>query len=683
MSDKMSSVSNSSKFSVKSQQVIAAQDEKIAMMRKLLAENGIDPDSIPPPGENMEVDDTTNAKKRMPSGSPEGKHWESTDSSSDSENDAGKMKDKNKGSGSWKLTNLKKKGRNEVKQPTKKERKRANRLAKAKENKLEAMKLEQSRAVRAGQVEQVEQVLRVMQTQIQSEQNINKPKAQLQPHEVPAEHGQPVLPQNPLSLLTSQIPVCDIDPMPEKIPVNTDATSSMGVEANVSPSQTRLFSSIVAGSARTPGSGGNNAPAPPPVFKTPAPDGPFRDEIIIEILSMDNKEFKGTITPTEARKTIFEDVLGFKQGDLAGVKMGFNLGRIITFKLKQQVDVDELFKWEKFSFERSVGRDVGSINCLIRGLRDPNKRRSAIHTSMREAQSEAQNYFDNGTRLVKITGCDYKLLESEILDWLVLFGEVVSEITEELYEDLDDTESRNLPPVGNGNYLVKMKLKKDLPNCLPIYGKRICLEYRGNRKQCNWCFGFHMRKYCKNEKMGMEEYVDRFKIQHPEVPEPYYGKLAKTKIADPNKEKEAQDLPPTGAGGKPHEDTRPSLPKLKLRRDGLPGASWEKIGPIPAAEGIDTPTTEQCVSQAQEWSTTVRNDSSSSRMQTTRIATGNAVNSMLNVIRATFKPNERDQVVAVVDETENDKSRVENSRSHRSRSNSATRVTELSCATNN
>ena len=147
MSDKMSSVSNSSKFSVKSQQVIAAQDEKIAMMRRLLAENGIDPDSIPPPGENMEVDDTTNAKKRMPSGSPEGKHWESTDSSSDSENDAGKMKDKNKGSENWKLTNLKKKGRNEVKQPTKKERKRANRLAKAKENKLEAMKLEQSRGV--------------------------------------------------------------------------------------------------------------------------------------------------------------------------------------------------------------------------------------------------------------------------------------------------------------------------------------------------------------------------------------------------------------------------------------------------------------------------------------------------------------------------------------------------------
>ena len=72
-----------------------------------------------------------------------------------------------------------------------------------------------------------------------------------------------------------------------------------------------------------------------------------------------------------------------------------------------------------------------------------------------------------------------------------------------------------------------------------------------------------------------------------------------------------------------------------------------------------------------------------SRIQSTRIATGNAVNSMLNVIRATFKPNERDQVVAVVDETENDKSTVENSISHGSRSNSATRGRGLSCAKNN
>ena len=91
---------------------------------------------------------------------------------------------------------------------------------------------------------------------------------------------------------------------------------------------------------------------------------------------MDKKDFKGTVTPTEARKTIFEDDLGFKHNDLAGVKIGFNRGRIITYKLKQQFNVDGLYEWERFSFERSVGKDVGSINCLINGLKDPSKRKS-------------------------------------------------------------------------------------------------------------------------------------------------------------------------------------------------------------------------------------------------------------------------------------------------------------------
>ena len=35
---------------------------------------------------------------------------------------------------------------------------------------------------------------------------------------------------------------------------------------------------------------------PPPVFKTPAPDGAYRDEITIEIMFINGNEFTGTIT---------------------------------------------------------------------------------------------------------------------------------------------------------------------------------------------------------------------------------------------------------------------------------------------------------------------------------------------------------------------------------------------------
>ena len=52
--------------------------------------------------------------------------------------------------------------------------------------------------------------------------------------------------------------------------------------------------------------------------------------------------------------------------------------------------------------------------------------------------------------MVQIIGCEYQLLESEILDWLSLFGEVVTEIAEELFEDEKDDQLRKMPPVGNG-----------------------------------------------------------------------------------------------------------------------------------------------------------------------------------------------------------------------------------------
>ena len=55
-----------------------------------------------------------------------------------------------------------------------------------------------------------------------------------------------------------------------------------------------------------------------PIFTTKKPDGAFRDEIVVEIQTLDEKPFKGTITPKEARRTIFEEILGIKQEDLIG-----------------------------------------------------------------------------------------------------------------------------------------------------------------------------------------------------------------------------------------------------------------------------------------------------------------------------------------------------------------------------
>ena len=87
------------------------------------------------------------------------------------------------------------------------------------------------------------------------------------------------------------------------------ATPVVPLPASSSPNPTRLYSSIATGAVSSSGSGSgsrvgtvqdgtNDSPLPviTPIFKTPLPDGPYKDEIVVEVLSMDGQDFVGTIT---------------------------------------------------------------------------------------------------------------------------------------------------------------------------------------------------------------------------------------------------------------------------------------------------------------------------------------------------------------------------------------------------
>ena len=49
------------------------------------------------------------------------------------------------------------------------------------------------------------------------------------------------------------------------------------------------------------------------VFTTSKPEGAFRDEIIVELQTIDDQVFRGSITLKEARQKIFQEILGFKR----------------------------------------------------------------------------------------------------------------------------------------------------------------------------------------------------------------------------------------------------------------------------------------------------------------------------------------------------------------------------------
>ena len=130
--------------------------------------------------------------------------------------------------------------------------------------------------------------------------------------------------------------------------------------------------------------------------------------------------------------------------------------------------------------------------------------------------------------------------EQQIVTWLSHFGEVKSKISEDTHGGSGDSDD-DLPPVGNGIYSVKMKLTSDMPQLIPMHGKRIRLYYRGITKRCTNCFGTHQRKNCKDTKVLWITYVEQFMKTHPEIPKESYGRWSHL-ISETRPEKDADRM---------------------------------------------------------------------------------------------------------------------------------------------
>jgi hypothetical protein len=127
---------------------------------------------------------------------------------------------------------------------------------------------------------------------------------------------------------------------------------------------------------------------------------------------------------------------------------------------------------------------------------------------------------DDGTRIVNVEGCEYRVPKDEILAWLELYGCVNSELVEDCFKDENDTEGTN----RTGSYSIKMKMDQDIPQMLPMSGRKIKIYYRGIQKLCTNCFGRHQNRNCHSRKVLWIDYVAQFIDENPDIPEEYYGK---------------------------------------------------------------------------------------------------------------------------------------------------------------
>ena len=251
------------------------------------------------------------------------------------------------------------------------------------------------------------------------------------------------------------------------------------------------------------------------MFKTAPPDGPLRDNIIVEIRKVNGVPFKGSLHFKEAKFGIFEGCMKQDPSMIHGLSFAFSDYPIVKFKLKHQINIDSLKPMEFFEFNRSYrvnGMQKSDVlQCKIKGIRE------------NYSDQAEQGDSDPDVRWVKIEWCDYSMEENEILAWLELFGEPISHLTEEIYPDSDS----DADPTGNGTFTIKMKLHSPIPQLLPMWGKRIRVYYRGIQKLCSRCFGNHPRRNCRSEKRRWVDYVLDFMERYQDIPAEIYGKWLK------------------------------------------------------------------------------------------------------------------------------------------------------------
>ena len=168
-----------------------------------------------------------------------------------------------------------------------------------------------------------------------------------------------------------------------------------------------------------------------------------------------------------------------------------------------------------FEFDRKYTKQgkevVDVIGCKIRGLRAKQDSRPAF----------ANEELENDVRIVKIEGCEYRVPEPEIMAWIELYREPQSELVEDIYLSKEN-EEEGLDRTGV--YSIKVKLHREIPQLLPMDGRRVKIYYKGIQKLCTRCFGEHNKRVCQSQKVRWYDYVKEFIDVNPDIESKHFGK---------------------------------------------------------------------------------------------------------------------------------------------------------------
>ena len=297
---------------------------------------------------------------------------------------------------------------------------------------------------------------------------------------------------------------------------SSNASSYATITSGVSPPTSRA-SNYASVASRQKGQSEENLSAGAPVpdqGHTTTTDGALRNHFTVDILRMNGEDFKARISPVVALKLIFVQALGFAPIELAGIIPGFKGNPTLLFKTKTSFNIDEKFKGKSnFSFIRRIEQEDGEItqtyDCSIRVVRV-------------EGSTTHQRY-----TWVKIEGAEYQVEPETIRKWLLNYGTLMTELTEDKLEfdvSSDEEELYQGVELKTGIYSIQMEIKNPIPQFLPIDGKRIKIYHKGIKKWCTNCFkATHLRLACTSQRIEWLKYVDRFMVNNI-FDNSYYGK---------------------------------------------------------------------------------------------------------------------------------------------------------------
>jgi hypothetical protein len=208
----------------------------------------------------------------------------------------------------------------------------------------------------------------------------------------------------------------------------------------------------------------------------------------------------GSLTRKEMSSSIYTKALGLRPENLHGFVPGYRGHPTIKYRLKEKINIDlDLQGKSVFTFERTV--KVGSENtiqtfkCEIAGIRELDNTSDGTPEVRRKSRYT----------WIKVEGAEYELPKEEIVTWLQMYGNPVSELTEDKERDSSDSDDNEY---HNGIYSIKMDLHTKPPQLLPISGKKIKIYYKGIAKRCVKCLETgHFKKDCTSARKDWMEYV--------------------------------------------------------------------------------------------------------------------------------------------------------------------------------